>query len=289
VVWLLGLATDAVLALCGQRRRADPSVSIEDIEHLIRTGTREGLLEPAEQMVARRALRLGDRTVREIMRPRIDIDALDVETPAEEVLGAAAMAGFSRLPVHEGDVDHIIGFVYMKDLLLQLHMRRPMDVRKLVRPALLVPATMPIDRLLESFRSRRTQMAIVLDEFGGTAGLVTLEDVLEELVGEIHDEHNLDRDREGPMVKRDPRNWLVDGGMDLSECLARLGIAEPPEAQGRAYRSLGGLVIAVLDRIPRIGDRAAWNDLELEVVDMDGPRIDRILITLPERGPFDPR
>ena len=156
---------------------------------------------PAEQMVARRALRLGDRTVREIMRPRIEIDALDVDTPADEVIGAVAMAGFSRLPVHEGDLDHIIGFIYTKDLLLRQHMGWPIELRKLVRPALLVPETMPIDKLLELFREKRTQMAIVLDEFGGTEGLVTMEDVLEELVGEIHDEYRQDREQE--IVQRD--------------------------------------------------------------------------------------
>jgi len=165
--WLMGSATDTVLYLIGQRKATEPAVSLEDIEHLIRTGTVEGILEPAEQQMASKALRLGDRTVREIMRPRIDIDALDVDTPADEVIGAVAMAGFSRLPIHEGDLDHIIGFVYTKDLLRQQHMGWPIELRKLVRPALLVPETLTIARLLEDFRKQRTQMAIVLDEFGG--------------------------------------------------------------------------------------------------------------------------
>ena len=102
------------------------------------------------------------------MRPRIEIDALDVDTPAEEVIGAVAMAGFSRVPIHEGDLDNIIGFVYTKDLLLRQHMGWPIELRKLVRPALLVPQSLRIDKLLERFRQKRTQMAIVLDEFGGT-------------------------------------------------------------------------------------------------------------------------
>jgi putative hemolysin len=280
VVWSISTATDAVLALLGRRDLPEPSVSIEDIEHLIKTGTSEGLLEPAEQMVARRALRLGDRTVREIMRPRIEIDALDVDTPPEEVIGAAAMAGFSRLPVHEGDMDHVIGFVYVKDLLLQYHLNRPMNLRKMVRPALLVPATMPIDRLLETFRQRRTQMAIVLDEFGGTAGMVTLEDVLEELVGEIHDEHRLDRNADEQIVARDARSWLVDAGVNLGDLFARLGWGEVPASPARDFSSVGGLVIAQLGRIPQTGDRTRWNGLDLEVVEMDGPRLDRILVTL---------
>jgi putative hemolysin len=285
VVWLVGTTTDAVLALLGRRDLPGPSVSIEDIEHLIKTGTNEGLLKPAEQMVARRALRLGDRTVREIMRPRIDIDALDVDTPPEEVIGAAAMAGFSRLPVHEGDMDHVIGFVYMKDLLLQHHLSRPMNLRKMVRPALLVPATMPIDRLLDAFRQRRTQMAIVLDEFGGTAGMVTLEDVLEQLVGEIHDERRLDNDANQPIVARDARSWLVDAGVNVGDFFNRLGWGDPPANCCRDFSSVGGLVISGLGRIPQIGDRTSWHGLDLEVVAMDGPRLDRILVTLRDAGP----
>ena len=109
--------------LRGPGPKKPAEVSIEDIEHLIHTGTHQGVLDPAEQMLAGRALRLGDRTVRDIMRPRIEIDALDVDTPPDEVIGAVAMAGFSRLPIHEGDLDHIIGFVYTKDLLLRITVR----------------------------------------------------------------------------------------------------------------------------------------------------------------------
>jgi putative hemolysin len=139
---------------------------------------------------------------------------------------------------------------------------------------------MPIDRLLETFRQRRTQMAIVLDEFGGTAGMVTLEDVLEELVGEIHDEHRLDRQADETIVARDGRSWLVDAGVNLGDLFSRLGWGEVPASPARDFSSVGGLVISQLGRIPRIGDRTSWNGLDLEVVEMDGPRLDQILVTL---------
>jgi putative hemolysin len=278
VVWLMGTTTDAVLAVAGGRQKRDASVSIEDIEHLIRAGTRQGVLDPAEQRVARKALRLGDRTVREIMRPRIEVDALDVDTPADEVIGAVAMAGFSRLPVHEGDLDHIIGFVYTKDLLLRQHMGWPIELRKLVRPALLVPETLRIDRLLERFREKRTQMAIVLDEFGGTEGLVTMEDVLEELVGEIHDEHRLDRQQE--IVRRDETSWLVDAGVSVRDLLERMGLERYAASLPADFHTVGGFVISLLGRIPAVGDRAGWQDLSLEVVAMDGRRVDRVLVSI---------
>jgi putative hemolysin len=199
------------------------------------------------------------------------------------VLGAAAMAGFSRLPVHEGDLDHIIGFVYMKDLLRQQHMGWPMELRKLVRPALLVPETIPLDRLLQLFRERRSQIAIVLDEFGGTEGLVTLEDVLEELVGEIHDEYRQDRSQD--IVRRDARSWLVDANVSVDDFLAHAGLEELRTTSPREFSTVGGLIIHALGRIPRIGDRTQWQGLYLEVVDMDGPRIDRLLITTHQAKP----
>ncbi|MGA2064464.1 MAG: hemolysin family protein [Thermoguttaceae bacterium] len=276
-VWLLELSTSLVLALFGGRRKRDLSVSVEDIEHLILSGMRQGVLDPAEQRVARKALRLGDHTVRDIMRPRIEIDALDADTPPEEVIGAVAMAGFSRLPVHEGDLDHVLGFVYTKDLLLRQHMGWPIELRKLVRPALLVPQTLRIDKLLEHFRQNHTQMAIVLDEFGGTEGLVTMEDVLEELVGEIHDEHRPDHQE---IVQHGPGRWEVDAGVGLHDLLERIGLEARESALPPEVSTTGGLLLWLLGRIPKVGDHAAWESLRLEVVQMDGRRLDRLAVTV---------
>ena len=189
LVWGMSTATSAVPFLLGAHKTDEPSVSVDDIEHLLEAGRAEGVLEAVEQAVAVEALRLGERTVRDIMRPRIDLDALDLDTPSGEVLGAIAMAGYSRLPVYEGSLDHILGYVSLKDVLRHNWMGWPIELRKIMHRALFVPETMPLDRLLELFQKEKNQLAIVLDEYGGTEGLVTLEDVLEELVGEIHDEH----------------------------------------------------------------------------------------------------
>jgi putative hemolysin len=275
-VRLLDALSQLLTRCLGFRAVEEKPLSVEDVEHLIRVCGREGVLDPAEQLLAGRALRLGDRAVRDIMRPRIEIDALDVDTPPDEVIGAVAMAGFSRLPIHEGDMDHIIGFVYTKDLLLRQHMGWPIELRKLVRPALLVPESLSIGKLLERFRMKRTQMAIVLDEFGGTEGLVTMEDVLEELVGEIHDEH---RDqRQHAIIARDDSSWYVDGGMPLHELLERLELGERRESLPADVSTVAGLVLFLLGRIPAAGDRAAWAGLTLEVAAMDGRRLERVLI-----------
>lgn len=274
LVWGMSTAVSAVLFLLGAHRQEGPSVSVDDIEHLLQAGRAEGVLKPVEQAVASEALRLGERTVRDIMRPWIDLDAIDVATPPAEIVGAIAMAGYSRLPVYEGSLDHILGYVSIKDVLRNNWMGWPIELRKMMHRALFVPETMPLDRLLELFQKERNQLAIVLDEYGGTEGLVTLEDVLEELVGEIHDEHR--RDEATAFVRRDDGSWLVDGGAGVEDLAQRLDVklGDVP----RDYSTVSGLVLAELERIPSPGDVVRWQGLVLEVVDMDGRRIDKLLV-----------
>jgi putative hemolysin len=273
-VWCMSRATSAVLRLLGAHQQNEPSVSVDDIEHLLEAGRAEGVLEAVEQAVASEALRLGERTVRDIMRPRIDLDALDVDTPPAEVLGAIAMAGYSRLPVYEGSLDQILGYVSLKDVLRHNWMGWPIELRRIMHRALFVPETMPLDRLLELFQKERNQLAIVLDEYGGTEGLVTLEDVLEELVGEIHSEHR--RDEANELVQREDGSWLVDGSIGLETLADRLGLKL--ESAPRDFSTVSGLVLSLLERIPNAGDKTMWNGLSIEVVDMDGRRIDKLLI-----------
>jgi len=281
LAWFMSVATSAVLFLIGAHKQDEPSVSVDDIEHLLEAGRAEGVLEAVEQAVATEALRLGERTVRDIMRPRIDLDALDIDTPSAEVLGAIAMAGYSRLPVYEGSLDHILGYVSLKDVLRHNWMGWPIELRKIMHKALFVPETMPLDRLLELFQKERNQLAVVLDEYGGTEGLVTLEDVLEELVGEIHDEHR--RDEANPFVQREDGSWLVDGSAGIEQLVERLDVKI--DTMPRDYSTVSGLVLALLERIPAAGDKTRWQGLSIEVVDMDGRRIDKLLIHKDEPRP----
>jgi putative hemolysin len=276
LVWLMGASTNAVLWMLRLGASPEPSVSLDDIEHLIDTGTAEGVVEPLEQRVALGALRLGDRSVRDIMRPRIDLDAMDADTPPEEVMGTAAMAGFSRLPVYEGDLDHVLGFVHIKDLFRQYYLGWPMELRKLLHPALFVPESMTLDRLLELFQEKHNQLAIVLNEYGGTEGMVTLEDVVEEIVGEIRDEHR--RHEEQKFVQRDDHSWLVDGSLSIADLTERLELPHDDTWEGRGFSTIAGLILDQLGHIPTIGNTVEWNGLGLEVVDMDGQRIDRVLV-----------
>ena len=263
-----------VLFLLGAHKQEGPTVSVDDIEHLLEAGRAEGILEAVEQAVATEALRLGERSVRDIMRPRIDLDALDIDTPPDEVLGAIAMAGYSRLPVYEESLDHVIGYVSLKDVMRQNWMGWPIQLRKILHPALFVPETMPLDRLLELFQKERNQLAIVLDEYGGTEGLVTIQDVLEELVGKIHDEHR--QDEATAFVRREDGSWLVDGSASIEELAERLAVRL--DSEPRDYSTVSGLVLTQLERIPSVGDTLQWRGLTIEVVDMDGRRIDKLLV-----------
>jgi putative hemolysin len=276
-IWMLQTVTWLMLRMLGIKTTSGQGVSVEDIEHLIEAGGESGVLEEHEHRMAMEALRLGDRTVTEILRPRIDIDALDVDTPSDEVVGAMAMSGFSRVPVCEGNIDHIVGFVYIKDVFLQQYMKRPIDLRRIMRPALFVPKTLTISRLLEQFRTQRTQLAIVLDEYGGTQGMVTLEDVLEVLVGDIHDEHR--QDVADKLVQRPDGSWLVDAAVPLLELEETLDLTRKADPALRGVATAAGMVLALLKRPPHVGDVIEWADCKVEVVDMDGPRIDRLLVS----------
>jgi putative hemolysin len=277
LVWMMGTSSNAVLWAMRLNTVGEPTVSMDDIEHLIDAGTAEGIVEPLEQKLALGALRLGERTVRDIMRPRIDLDAMDADTPSEEVLGTVAMAGFSRLPVYENDLDHVIGFVHIKDLFRQQHLGWPIELRKLMHPALFVPENMTLDRVLELFQEKHNQLAIVLNEYGGTEGMLTLEDVVEEIVGEIRDEHR--RHDEQKFVQREDKSWLIDGAVSVADMVDRLELNPTDPWENRGFSTIAGLILDRLGHIPSIGDKAEWDGLLLEVVDMDGQRIDRVLVT----------
>lgn len=283
-VWLMATSTDLVLKLLGSRGSDSPEVSLDDIQHLLEQVEAQGAIEPMEKQLAVEAMRLGDHTVRQIMRPRLEMDALEVETPEQEVLGAISMAGFSRLPVYEDTLDHIIGYVHLKDVVRQQYLGWGIHLRKLIHPALFVPESLPLDRLLRLFQEQHNQLAIVLDEHGGTEGMVTLEDVMAELVGEMDQNRRLDEEQK--IVKRDDGGWLVDGTVKIDDLVATIEYRHPKVEEPRNFSTVSGLILTTLDRIPSIGDKVEWLGLSFEVLDMDGPRIDRVLI-LPMKKKLD--
>jgi putative hemolysin len=265
------------LPFTAARPKTQPRTTLDEIIALSSFARMSGEIDDEHEQIIQRGTRLSTSKVRDVMQHRIDIDALDVNTPPDEVVGSVAMSGFSRVPVYEGDVDHILGFIYIKDLLLELYMGRPVDLRGLLRPALLVPETLPLDDLVALFREQRTQMAVVLDEYGGTEGIVTMEDALESLVGAIHDEH---RSEEVEITSRGDDSWLVSGSANLDSLFDAIGRANLRSAVPSDIKTLGGLILFQIERGARAGDRITWNGLSFEVVKVEGPRVDQVLVTL---------
>ncbi len=271
----LGLLKRALERLVSRRGNVPRSEMIEEeLESVITEGRAAGVMDQSDEDLLKSVIEFGDTLVREVMVPRIDMGILELGTPLPEVLSAVVGRGHSRWPVYRDSADHIVGIVHAKDLLRVCQDgggASPLE--RLLRPAIFVPENQRISVLLRDFKKRRTHMAIVLDEFGGTAGLVTLEDLVEEIIGEVADEFEVGQ---AETVRAVEGGWLIDSRASLAVLGERLGIPEE-ELAGRQSETVGGLVSELLGRLPRAGDEAPFGAWVLRVADTDGRRILRIL------------
>ena len=240
-------------------------------------------LDDRDRAMLRSILRLDVTTVREIMVPRLDMDVVEADTPLEDVAATIMNRGHSRIPVFEETIDRIIGIVHGQDLLGALTSLRPdKTLRKLVRPAFFIPETKRVDDLLEEFQERQTQIAMVVDEYGGTEGLVTMEDVLEEIVGEIEDEFS--RSRESQIVRESDGGVLVDARVTTEDVEDIFGT----EIDSSEVDTVGGLVYHNLGRIPQAGDVVETDQLRIEVVSILGRRLRRLRINRIDQKAIEP-
>jgi putative hemolysin len=275
LVKLLSLSTQLVLRTFGVRPSEEVTVTEEEIKLMIEQGTQEGVFEPSEQEIVERVFRLGDRTANSLMTPRPDVVWLDPNEPPEEIQQKITADSHTRYPVAEGQIDHIIGLVNSKDLLSQNLSCQPIDLRSVLRPALFIPESMSALDMLERFKQKRTHVAFVIDEHGGFQGLVTTSDILEAIVGDIP---MPDEAEEAEIIQREDGSWLVDGKVPADELKDLLQTDELPFENENLYQTLGGLVMAFLGRIPKSGDHFEWGGFRFEVMDMDGHRVDKVLI-----------
>jgi putative hemolysin len=275
LVKLLSLSTQLVLRAFGVRPSEEATVTEEEIKLMIEQGTQEGVFEPSEQEIVERVFRLGDRTANSLMTPRPDVVWLDPNEPPEEIQQKITADSHTHYPVAEGQIDHIIGLVNSKDLLSQNLSCQPIDLRSVLRPALFIPESMSALDMLERFKQKRTHVAFVIDEHGGFQGLVTTSDILEAIVGDIP---MPDEAEEADIIQREDGSWLVDGKVPADELKDLLQTDELPFENENLYQTLGGLVMAFLGRIPKSGDHFEWGGFRFEVMDMDGHRVDKVLI-----------
>lgn len=273
VVGLFGLLVRGLMYLTGLGGHGMlPTVTEEQLKAMIEEGQSQGALAEGTGRMLHGALDFGDQTAAQVMTPRPDMICVDAEATVAEALTAALAAKHSRLPVIEGDKDHVIGILYVKDVLPYVRLGElDTPVRTMARPPHFVPESLPIDELLRQLRVGRRTMAIVYDEYGGTAGVVTVEDLLEEIVGDIQDEYDI----ESPEIVRTDSCIMCDASIGLHELDNLVAEALPTEE----YDSLGGLVLELAGRIPQVGESFRWGGLTLTVEEMEGLRISRVKVT----------
>jgi putative hemolysin len=272
-VWLLETSSRFVLRLLGSEAQPTEAVTEEEIRTLIAEGTRTGVFHRQEQEMIGRVLRLADRPVRAIMTPRVELVWIDVEDDPAEIARTLRESGHSRFLVGQSSLDDVLGAVHVRGLLEQCLDGKALDVRAALRPALVLPDGTPVLRALEALRQARVSMAMVVDEYGEVEGMVTAEDVLEAVVGDMPERR---LGEESAIVRREDGSMLMDGMLAADEVKLALGIGSLPDEED--YHTLAGFILAQLGRVPQEGATVAYGGWRFEVVDMDGRRIDKVLV-----------
>jgi putative hemolysin len=283
LVRMLSGATDAAMRVVGARASTEPSITEEEIRVLMEQGADEGVFERAEQELVENIFRLDERKVASIMTPRKEIAVLDIEDVLEENLARLQDTAFSRFPVIKGNFEHVLGIINAKDILNQLLEGKAIDLPTLVKAPLYVPSTVSPMQLMEQFKKTRNHLALVVDEYGELEGLVTMNDVLETIVGDLPTESVPENDE---AVEREDGSWLIDGMMALDKFKDLFDIEEelPGEDSGNIH-TLGGFVMFQLGRVPMVTDHFEWDGFQFEVVDMDKTRVDKVML---KRTPPEP-
>ncbi len=273
----LGAFTALTLRIVGsERRRGEPEISEEELRTLVDVGAREGVVDRTEREMIHKVFELEDTLVREVMVPRPDMFCLEVTTPIAQILPMLREQLHSRVPVFEETIDQIVGVLYTKDLLPVLGGLPPtFDLGQHLHPPYFVPGSKRADTLLREFQAKKLHLAIVVDEYGGTAGLVTLEDLLEELVGEIRDEYD---DDERLIQRVTPRTFRVSGRLPIDELNAATGLQIPDDS----FDTVGGWVLDLFGRVPHKGEKKEVDSVRVAVEKVERTRVLEVLVTLPE-------
>jgi putative hemolysin len=272
LVKTLTVSSNAVLWLFGGRETEGASfISVEEVKSLIREGAAKGIFNETEKELIHSVFEFADTPVKAVMIPRTEIHALEVHVSLAEIAKSFIESGFSRIPVYEGELDRVIGILYNKDIFKALQEKSEFRTRDYLHPAFFVPSSLPISELLKQLQRRRLAMALVVNEFGEVEGLATLEDLLEEIVGEIRDEY--DREERGPVERLPDGSMVIQGSALLKDLKSDYDL---PFEESPDYHTLAGFVLDKLKRIPRGGEHVEHNGYRLTIVDMEGRRIVKI-------------
>ena len=275
-VAMLTSSTNFLLRVFGIKGEAEPNLTEDEIKALISQGAETGAVGVTEENIVQRVFQLGDQRVAAIMTPRPDIEWVDVDASEEELREFLASHSHTQFVVCHGGLDEVLGIVRSADLLPLAFKGGPIDLRALTREALFVPDSMPAVQLLESFRGSHKHVALVMDEYGAVEGLVTITDLLTAIVGELPADAG---EAAGSFVSRADGSWLVEGSAAMEAVTAHFGLDGLPEDETGAYHTIGGFVMARLGRVPKAADHFEWGGMRFEVIDMDGRRIDKVLVS----------
>lgn len=278
LIFILGGSTNFVMKLLGIKPSAEPEVTEEEIKVLIEQGTETGMFEESEQDMVQGVLGLGDRKIGALMTPRPDLVWLDINDSITVTRQKIIDSEYSRLPVCEGELDRVLGVIHVADLLSQILRDEELNLTVCLRQPLFLPESTRGLKVLEQFKKLGMHLAMVVDEYGVVQGLVTMHDLLEEIVGDLTD---LSEPEEPQIIQRADGSWLLDGMLSIEEFLEQFDIPESAIDRGN-YHTLGGFVIMQLGKIPSSGEYFQWQKLKLEIVDMDGKRVDKVLVNLAE-------
>ena len=276
IVHLLSVSTDVICRLFGKARTQEPPVTEEEIKTLVQQGTEAGVFEEEAEDMVEAVLRLGDKTARSMMTPRTQIAWLDLESDMEEIRNKISNSGRSRFPVAAGSLDKVTGVVQAKDLLALSLAGQAIDLKSLMRQPLFVPRTITALELLDSFKKTNEHIALVVDEYGGIEGLLTHHDILEAIAGDIPIGEKPSDPKAAP---RHDGSWLLDGMLSIDDFKEIFHVETLPGEKRDAYQTLGGFVFTQMGRVPSVAESFEWHGLRFEIVDMDGKRIDKVLVT----------
>mgnify|MGYP006274169413 CR=1 FL=1 len=277
LVKVLSWSTDLILFLLRVRKGEEPAVTEREISWMIDQGTAAGVFHKSEKEMVSNVMRLDALKVGAIMTPRMDIYAIDLAAPAAEVRRRLVESSHSIIPVCRNGIDNVVGVIEAKDLMRRVLSGEDLDLATAVRKVKYIPKSLNSVQLLEEFRESKISMALVVDEYGEVAGLATLKDVLEAIVGDMPSEEPWENEPEA--VQRDDGSWLLDGTLTIEKFKQILEVGDLPGADKGNYNTIAGFVMQQLGRVPRAADRFSWGLLEFEVVDMDKNRVDKILVS----------
>lgn len=281
LVIFLSKSTNLVLRLLGAKPSSEPEVTDEDVTSMMHIGARIGVFEKAEQEMVERIFRLSDRNAGSLMTPRTEVVFLEIDSSDEKIYQTLLLRPYSRFPVIKDTFDDVIGIVNSRDLFLQRINGQQFDIQGLMSQPIFLPESTPALSVLENFRLSGSETAVVIDEYGGVMGLLSMNDVIEAIVGDTVPSADSSEEK---IILRDDGTWLIDGMVQVDEVKELLGIDELPDENEGHYETISGLMMTHLGRIPRSSDKFEWQGFTFEVMDMDRNRVDKVLVGRTKAG-----